>query len=133
MDNVTVKIKKCPQNKNITLFAVKGFIVTTTVLKFEKYFYSALNHKNFKLVIDLKGVDYISGAGWSVFINQIKRIRDQKGDLLLAGMSPEVSEIFELLEFNNFLKSFPNVESAVEKGFGETPAACFLGEPAGTR
>jgi hypothetical protein len=34
-------------------------------------------------------------------------------------MRTEVQEIFELLEFDTFLRSFPNVETAVEKGFHE--------------
>jgi len=97
--------------------AVKGFIDTTTAPEFEKKFLMVLGEKKFKLVVDLKDVNYISSAGWGIFISEIKRIRNQKGDLVLVGMNPEVSEVFELLEFNTILKSFPNVESAVQKGF----------------
>src|ERR1700690_516512 len=112
MDNISVSISEHPQNKDITLLAVKGFIDTTTAPEFEKKFLSVLGDKKFKLVVDLKDVNYISSAGWGIFISEIKRIRNQKGDLVLVGMNPEVSEVFELLEFNTILKSFPNVESA---------------------
>ena len=118
MDNISVIISECPQNKAITLLAVKGFIDTVTAPEFEKKFLSVLGDKKFKLVIDLKDVNYISSAGWGIFISEIKRIRNQKGDLVLVGMNPEVSEIFELLEFDTFLKTFPTVESAVQKAFG---------------
>jgi len=97
--------------------AVKGLIDTATAPEFEEKFLTVLGEKKFKLVVDLKDVNYISSAGWGIFISEIKRIRNQKGDLVLVGMNPEVSEVFELLEFNTILKSFPNVESAVEKGF----------------
>jgi anti-anti-sigma factor len=117
MDNITVNVSDHPQSKDVTLLAVKGFIDTTTAPEFEKRFLSVLNEKKFKLIVDLKDVNYISSAGWGIFISEIKRIRGQKGDLVLVGMNPEVSEVFELLEFNTILKSFPNVEAAIKKGF----------------
>ncbi|HEY5040031.1 MAG TPA: STAS domain-containing protein [bacterium] len=117
MENISVSISDHPQNKEITLLAVKGFIDTTTAPEFEKKFLSVLGDKKFKLIVDLQDVNYISSAGWGIFISEIKRIRNQKGDLVLVGMNSEVSEVFELLEFNSILKSFPNVDSAVKKGF----------------
>ena len=117
MDNITVNITEHPQNRDITLLSIKGFIDTTTAPEFEKRFLSVLNEKKFKLVVDLKDVNYISSAGWGIFISEIKRIRNQKGDLILVGMNPEVSEVFELLEFNTILKAFPNVDAAIKKGF----------------
>jgi len=117
MQNITVNVSEHPQSKGITLLAVKGFIDTTTAPEFEKKFLSVLGEQKYKLVVDLRDVNYISSAGWGIFISEIKRIRNQKGDLILVGMNPEVAEVFELLEFNTILKSFPNVESAVKKGF----------------
>src|SRR5579859_1808462 len=117
MDNISVSVSEYPQNKDITLLAARGFIDTTTAPEFEKQFLSVLGDKKYKLVVDLKDVNYISSAGWGIFISEIKRIRTQKGDLILVGMNPEVSEVFELLEFNTILKSFPNVETAIKKGF----------------
>jgi anti-anti-sigma factor len=117
MENISVNVYEHPKNKDITLFSVKGYIDTTTAPEFEKNFLAALKEKKFKIIIDLKDVKYISSAGWGIFISEIKRIRNQKGDLILVGMNPEVAEVFELLEFNTILKSFPNVEAAVQKGF----------------
>lgn len=117
MANITIDITDHPINKEITLLSVKGFIDTTTAPEFEKKFLSVLGDKKFKLIVDIKDVNYISSAGWGIFISEIKRIRNQKGDLVLVGMNPEVSEVFELLEFNTILKSFPNVDTAVKRGF----------------
>jgi anti-sigma B factor antagonist len=115
----TVTLSGLPERKEINLLTVKGCLDTTTAPDFEKIFQSALNQKKFKLVIDLKDAEYISSAGWGIFVSELKRIRLGKGDLVLSGMRTEVQEIFELLEFDTFLRSFPNVETAVEKGFHE--------------
>lgn len=120
MDGLTVNVTTHPDNPEVTLLKVKGFIDTTTAPDFEKAFQGVLKDKKFKLVIDLKDVNYISSAGWGIFISEIKRIRGQKGDLLLVGMNSEVAEVFELLEFNTILKAYPDADSAVKKGFGKS-------------
>jgi anti-anti-sigma factor len=117
MDNISVIISESPQNKDVTLLTVNGYIDTTTAPLFEKGLQSALGDKKFKLVVDLKDVNYISSAGWGIFISEIKRIRNENGDLVLVGMIPDVLEVFELLEFNSIFKSFPDTQSASQKGF----------------
>src|ERR1019366_7903412 len=104
MENLTVSLSQAPQNKDITIITVMGFLDTTTAPEFEKVFKSTLDEKKFKLVIDLTKVDYISSAGWGLFVSEIKRIRNEGGDLVLAGMNPNVMEVFELLDFNSILK-----------------------------
>ncbi len=117
MDNITVSVADHSNHKDIVVLTVKGFIDTTTAPEFEKKFLGVLSDKKYKLIVDLKDVNYISSAGWGIFISEIKRIRSQKGDLILVGMNPEVSEVFELLEFNSILKSFPSVDLGLKKGF----------------
>jgi anti-sigma B factor antagonist len=118
MKNITITVTPYPQHKDITLLSVKGFIDTNTAPEFDKSFQGVLGENKFKLVVDLKDVNYISSAGWGLFVGEIKRIRSQKGDLFLVAMSPEVEEAYDLLQFSTILKAFPTVEQAVQKGFG---------------
>jgi anti-sigma B factor antagonist len=120
MQNISVTTTAHPQNKNITLLSVKGSLDTNTAPEFEKAFQSALGENKFNLIIDLKEAYYVSSAGWGIFVGEIKRIRSQKGDLLLSGMCPEVMEAYELLQFSTILKAFPTVEQAVKDGFGNS-------------
>ena len=117
MDNLTVSFSEAPFNKDVTLLTVKGSLDTNTVSEFDKNFQSALRKNRFKLVIDLKDAHYISSAGWGLFVSEIRHIRGENGDLVLAGMVPDVLDVFELLQFNTILKFFPDVETAVNKGF----------------
>jgi anti-sigma B factor antagonist len=120
MPNITITASAHPQHKDITLLSVKGFIDTNTVPESERTFQSVLGEKKFNLIIDLKQVNYISSAGWGIFVGEIKRIRNQKGNLFLVSMSPEVTDAYELLQFETILKSFPTVEEAVQNGFGKS-------------
>jgi len=103
-------------NGGIAVMHVQGFIDTTTSPELEKSLQSLLKEKQNKIIIDLDGVDYISSAGWGIFISEIKDIREHGGDLKLARMSSDVSEVFELLEFGNILQAYQSVEEAT-KGF----------------
>ncbi len=132
-DALTVTLSTYPGRPEISLLSVRGYLDTTTTPDFEEIFQSALRQKKFKLVVDLKDADYISSAGWGIFVSEIKRIRQGKGDLVLSGMNPGVQEIFKLLEFDTFLSSFPNVETAVEKGFRDILPLPAKGDPLGGR
>ena len=122
MKNISVNAAAHPLHKDITVISVKGFIDTTTASEFEQTFQTVLGEKRFNLIMDLKDVNYISSAGWGIFVGEIKRIRGQKGDLFLTGMCPEVVEAYDLLQFSTILKSFSDVEQAVQKGFGKARA-----------
>src|SRR5208337_2788131 len=100
MPNITVTASTHHQYKDITIITAKGFIDTTTAPEFEKTFQKVLGENKFNLIIDLKDVSYISSAGWGIFIGELKRIRAQRGNRLLVAMGPEVTDAFELLEFN---------------------------------
>ena len=130
MQNISVTASAHPQHKDITLISVKGYLDTNTAPEFEKTFQTVLGEKKFNVIIDLKEASYISSAGWGIFVGEIKRIRTQKGDLFLVGMNSEVTDIYELLQFSSILKSFPNVEQAIQKGFKRTKVSKVMEKPA---
>jgi len=106
----------------ITIVRVDGVIDTMTATELEKVTNSLLNQKRYNIIVDLGGVDYISSAGWGIFISNIREIRLNKGDIKLARMIPNVYEIFELLEFDSILKAFDNIEKAKNDFSGSTVA-----------
>ncbi len=67
-----------------------------------------------QIVFDLSDLIYMSSAGWGIFVGEIKTVRDKGGDIKLATMSPEVYEVFQMLEFYHIIQDFPTVAEAVE-------------------
>ncbi len=92
---------------------VDGVIDTLTAGELEEVIDSLLKRQRYNIVIDLAGVDYISSAGWGIFISHIKDVRGHGGDIKLANMVPDVYEIFELLEFDNVLQAYTSLDAAV--------------------
>jgi len=113
MEGIQLSVKQAGVDSNISIIKVGGYIDTTTSAELEHSLDQLLNdHKN-KIIIDLKDVDYISSAGWGIFISEIKDIREKGGDLKLVGMISDVYEVFELLEFHYILKAFETIEEAI--------------------
>ena len=113
MEGIQLSVKQAGVDNNISIIKVGGYIDTTTSAELEHSLDQLLNSQKYKIIIDLKDVDYISSAGWGIFISEIKGIREKGGDLKLVGMISDVYEVFELLEFHYILKAFETIEEAI--------------------
>jgi len=98
--------------EDVSEIRVDGVIDTLTAGRLEEVIDSLIKRDRYCLVIDLAGVDYISSAGWGIFISHIKEVRTEGGDIKLANMIPNVYEIYDLLEFDNVLRAFSSVDAA---------------------
>lgn len=119
MEGIQVSAAVGGSRSQISIIKVGGYIDTTTSSEVERALNGLLKQGRFQIIIDLGNVDYISSAGWGIFISEIKAIRENNGDLKLVRMIPDVYEIFELLEFHHILDVYDNVEDAIRK-FEET-------------
>jgi anti-sigma B factor antagonist len=137
MKGIDVFVEEAVQNRGVSVLRVSGYVDTTTSPDLERRLQALLREKRYHVVVDLSKVEYISSAGWGIFISEIREIREHGGDLKLAGMIPDVREVFDLLEFENILQSYPDGELAVAS-FGpivpaDTPGASSSDSPAPAR
>jgi anti-sigma B factor antagonist len=113
MEGIQVSVDKVGTLGEVSVIRVGGYIDTTTSAELERALDSLLKTGVVHIIIDLGNVDYISSAGWGIFISEIKGIRERGGDLKLARMIPDVYEVFELLEFHYILKAYDTVEEGI--------------------
>ncbi len=123
MEGIQVSTEVAGSQNQISIIKVGGFIDTTTSSEVERSLNSLLKQGRFNIIIDLGNVDYISSAGWGIFISEIKSIREHNGDLKLVRMIPDVYEIFELLEFHHILDVYDSVNEAVKRFEDSLPKA----------
>ena len=128
MKGIDVYVEEAVSNRGVSILRVSGYVDTTTSPELERRMQSLLREKRYHIVVDLSRVEYISSAGWGIFISEIREIREQGGDLKLAGMIADVREVFDLLEFENILQSYPESDLAVASFGPIVPAS----EPAPT-
>lgn len=131
MEGIQVSVEKAGSRSNIAIIRVGGYIDTTTSAELEHSLDSLLKATTHNIIIDLGNVDYISSAGWGIFISEIKGIREKGGDLKLVRMIPDVYEVFELLEFHYILRAFDTIEEAISDF--DRGAALPAGQPVMTK
>lgn len=120
MDEIKLSLSQAGPSGELSVIRVDGVVDTITASELEGVIANLVSQKRFKIIVDLGGVEYISSAGWGIFISRIQEIRDQGGDLKLVNMIPNVHEIYELLEFEHIIPAFPSLEQG-KKDFHLSP------------
>ena len=96
-----------------SVFTVTGRLGTAASAIFLKTFKQAVLEGQRRLVIDLSGVDYISGAGLRAFDAVADRAASRGGKLVLCGMTEPVRLAFDLAGRLQRYVCEPTVEEGV--------------------
>lgn len=103
MDKLLIDEEKV---EDVVVLKLQGLVDSGTSQLIEGRLNDVISGGNVKIVVDLDLVDYISSAGWGIFVGEIKGVRQSNGDIKLASMRPDVREVFDLLEFNTLLTPY---------------------------
>ncbi|MCB2191500.1 MAG: STAS domain-containing protein [Deltaproteobacteria bacterium] len=66
-----------------------------------------------KLVLDLEKVDFMDSSGLTVLISALKALRENGGQLVLSGVGPELTSLFQLTRLDKVLQVYANTGQAV--------------------
>jgi anti-sigma B factor antagonist len=72
-----------------------------------------ITQQNVQLVLDLSGVELVDSAGFGIFISVLKRTRFLNGQLKLAGVIPEVLDLFVFLSLDKVFQIYQSREEAI--------------------
>ncbi len=127
MEGIKIVDKYVGLNEDIVYLQIIGYIDTTTSIELVHHLKDLMSKGNYQFVVDMGGVNYVSSAGWGVFVGEIKDVRDNGGDIKIVHMTPEVRDVFEMLEFNRILKEYESIPEAINefdyiRGFDITKA-----------
>jgi anti-sigma B factor antagonist len=118
MHGIDIKVSYVGNDKEVAIIDINGYIDTTTAPEVYKVIMEQLTLNKYKIIVNLEQVPYISSVGWGTFVGDLKDIRDKNGDLVLANMTYDIYNIFELMEFSSIINSFTGVDSAVSYFLG---------------
>lgn len=77
-----------------------------------------------KVVLDLSGVEYMSSVGLRALMIIAKKCKETETAIVVAGMRPDMKEIFEISRFNFVYDAFDTVSEAISQ-FSEAAATAF--------
>jgi anti-sigma B factor antagonist len=100
--------------KHCHLVAVTGRVDSSTAPQFSQALDKLIDKGEYKIVIDMSGLEYMSSAGFRALLaaqRQCKRYN--RGEVLLASMPVRIHEALELAGFTELFKTYPEPLEAV--------------------
>jgi len=101
------------EEATITTVSLEGFLDADTVLRLRKVLFDLIKEDHYRLIIDLKKLEYISSAGVGVFIGVIKRVRENNGDIIFLHPLPTVYRVLDILGLTKIFKILDQDKEAV--------------------
>jgi len=75
---------------------------------------SYFNKPNTKLILSLEGINFIDSSGFGVFLSVMKTANNNYGQFKLCNISPEVMELFKLLQLHNVFEIYSNLDDCLK-------------------
>jgi stage II sporulation protein AA (anti-sigma F factor antagonist) len=102
-------------DEGIIIVELYGELDSSSVAAFNLGFREiTVKHGPKKYVLDLKGLEFISSAGWTAFLNEFRQLQASGGDLKLAAMKPDAKRVYALVGINGVIESHETVKEAVK-------------------
>ena len=115
MSELEISVRKAKEDNDISVVTLNGSVDGYTLVKFDEAVYELLNANQTKIIIDCKGLNFISSAGMGILIVAHSKLLLQNGDIKLINMDSEVYHTFELLGFSNVFRILNNEREALEE------------------
>jgi anti-anti-sigma factor len=98
-----------------TVVSVKGRIDAVTASEFEKGLSALMAGGDCMLVLDFKGLEYISSAGLRSILSIAKQLKTKEGKMLFAGLQGPVKDVFKISGFGSIFKIYDTEEEALRQ------------------
>jgi len=107
-----MEIKKT-LNGGVTVLHLSGRVDTSAVPAFDQAIKDVLAGGARRLLLDLRGVVYISSGGLRILLGTAKKLAGEDGRFGLYGLQTEVYKIFKLAGFTSIFSLFASEEDAL--------------------
>jgi anti-sigma B factor antagonist len=86
--------------RGILVVEVEGQLIVGNRQEFKQKVLEALDAGERKFLVDFTRTGYIDSSGLGVLVSLSKKIRDEGGDLRLAGLNEDLKTLFELTKLD---------------------------------
>lgn len=110
---MAVKVFESAQGKFLMVMDLDGSVDISAVPELEAKI-KTVEEKGFRfLILKLRDLEFMSSAGWGVFIAVKHRLMEKGGDLVVAEMHANVQRVYDLMGIEAMIKSYPTQGAAV--------------------
>jgi anti-anti-sigma factor len=72
------------------------------------------NNSNSRVIIDLKGVEYVDSSGFGCFLSVMRAARNNYSTLKFVNPEPKVTELFQTLNLNSVFQIYNDMDSCIK-------------------
>ena len=101
------------EDSDIWIVALTGPVGVNTYEKLDETLSGLFAEGQYRLILDMARVDYVSSSGAGVLLNAMTQCADHGGRLVLTRVSISVWEVFELLQLENVLPVAATLPAAI--------------------
>ena len=102
---------------DVAILSIHGRLDAAAAPRFSQTIAEQMAAGYFRLVIDLKKVDFLSSAGIKAMMMGVQRTRQQGGDFRIANAQGQVRHVLNLAGVDTVIKVYPNVVGATASYF----------------
>jgi len=114
VDHLDVHLKTVGEVPGCLVVCLKGYLDTYNGCQFQRQMESVIGNGYTRLVFDFAGLTYISSGPITAFVDLLKQVKSEGGDVVLASMPPRVMEVFDLLGLASFFRVAESVAEGVD-------------------
>lgn len=104
---------KVRQQPNIAVIDLAGDIDGMGEDALQKAYTEAVSKKPNAVLLNFSGVGYINSKGIALIVMLLAQARKSSTHLLTTGLSPHYVEIFNITRLSDFMKIYPDEQSAL--------------------
>ena len=112
LDEYNIKLEALPQ-QDVTIIRVAGYLDAHTFEQLEETLSGLFGKNQYRIVVDLSKVEYISSAGAGVFIGALSEAQEHNGNIVLMNPTNNVREVFDLLGLTQIFQVVDDQQAAL--------------------
>lgn len=104
---------KSEQIDDVLVLELPARLDAVGVAAIEGQLHEAVTAHKGKVLADLGEVNFVASLALRMLLTSLKAVQPLGGDLRLAGLQPQIAEIFRKSRFDTLFKIYPDRESAL--------------------
>jgi anti-sigma B factor antagonist len=101
------------QHGDLTVLSVRGEVDVYTAPRLREKLVELVAQGNYRIVVDLEGVDFLDSTGLGVLVGGLKRLRSHGGDMLLVATHQRILKVFEITGLTKVFSIHDSLDAAV--------------------
>ena len=116
--NFNVVVRSSPEHATASLVDVEGEIDVLTSPRLKSALAGVVDAGATTVVINLNRVRYMDSTGLGVIVSALKHVRGMGGTIVMTGLTPHLTKIFEITGLRKVFDVYPTETDALKARFG---------------